>query len=90
MNKEQLIQIAKVGFLEGVKQFINFENCEMHHMGGVYRLYDKNAGFFFMLPKEDYLAIFIGPDNFIQITCGARAFNHYAAIKKMDILGLIL
>ena len=42
MTKEQLIQIAKVGFSERVKQFINFENCEIHHMSGVYRLYDKD------------------------------------------------
>jgi len=88
MNKVQLIQIAKVGFPERVQQFINFENCEIHHMGGVYRLYDKDVGLFFMLPKEDYLAIFIGEDDFIQITCGNKAFNHYAAIKEMERLGL--
>lgn len=88
MNKAQLIQIAKVGFPERVQQFINFENCEMHHMSGVYRLYDKDVDFFFMLPKEDYLSIFIGEDDFIQITCGNKAFNHYAAIKEMERLGL--
>ena len=32
MTKEQLIQIAKVGFPERVKQFINFENCEMQYL----------------------------------------------------------
>lgn len=42
MTKEQLIQIAKVGFPERVRQFIDFENCEMHHMSGVYRLYDRD------------------------------------------------
>ena len=57
-------------------------------MSGVYRLYDKDVDFFFMLPKEDYLAIFIGVDDFIQITCGNKAFNHYAAIKEMERLGL--
>ena len=89
MTKEQLIQIAKVGFPDRVKQFINFENCEMHHMSGVYRLYDKDEDFFLMLPKKDHLAIFIGAENFIQITCGIKAFNHYAAIKEMERMGLV-
>lgn len=89
MTKEQLIQIAKVGFPERVKQFINFENCEMHHMSGVYRLYDKDEDFFLMLPKKDHLAIFIGEEKFIQITCGNKAFNHYTAIKEMERMGLV-
>lgn len=89
MTKEQLIQIAKVGFPERVKQFINFENCEMHHMSGVYRLYDKDEDFFLMLPKKDHLAIFIGEEMFIQITCGNKAFNHYSAIKEMERMGLV-
>lgn len=89
MTKEQLIQIANVGFPERVKQFINFENCEMHHMSGVYRLYDKDEDFFLMLPKKDHLAIFIGEEKFIQITCGNKAFNHYAAIKEMERMGLV-
>ena len=89
MTKEQLIQIAKVGFPERVRQFINFENCEMHHISGVYRLYDKDEDFFLMLPKKDHLAIFIGEEKFIQITCGNKAFNHYAAIKEMERMGLV-
>lgn len=31
MKKEQLIQIANVGFPDRVKQFIDFDNCTMHH-----------------------------------------------------------
>ncbi len=89
MTKDQLIQIAKVGFPDRVKQFINFENCEMHHMSGVYRLYDKNEDFFLMLPKKDHLAIFIGEEKFIQITCGNKVFNHYSAIKEMECMGLV-
>ena len=89
MTKAELIQIAKVGFPERVKQFINFENCEMHHMSGVYRLYDKDEDFFLMLPKKDHLAIFIGEEQFIQITCGNKAFNHYLAIKEMERMGLV-
>ena len=89
MTKEQLIQIAKVGFPERVKQFINFENCEMHHMSGVYRLYDRDEEFFLMLPKKDHLAIFIGEEKFIKITCGSKAFNHYSAIKEMERMGLV-
>lgn len=89
MTKEQLIQIAKIGFPDRVKQFINFENCEMHHMSGVYRLYDKDEDFFLMLPKTDHLVIFIGEEKFIQITCGNKAFNHYAAIKEMERMGLV-
>lgn len=89
MTKDQLIQIAKVGFPERVKQFINFDNCEMLHGSGVYRLYDKDEDFFFMLPKKDHLAIFIGEDKFIQITCGEKAFNHYLAIKEMERMGLV-
>jgi len=89
MTKEQLIQIAKVGFPDRVKQFVNFENCEMHHTSGVYRLYDKDEDFFLMLPKEDHLAIFIGEEKFIQITCGNKAFNHYSAIKEIERMGLV-
>lgn len=89
MTKEQLIEIARVGFPERVRQFIKFDNCEMYSMGGVYRLYDKDIEFRFMLPENYHLAIFIGEDKFIQITCGNMAFNHYAAIKKMEELGLI-
>lgn len=89
MTKEQLIQIAKVGFPDRVKQFINFENCEMHHMSGVYRLYDKDEDFFLMLPKKYHLAIFVGEEKFIQITCGNKAFNHYSAIKEMERMGLV-
>jgi hypothetical protein len=62
----------------------------MHHMGGVYRLYDKDEDFFLMLPKHNYLAICIEEEErFIQITCGDIAFNHYAAIKEMERRGLI-
>lgn len=89
MNKEQLIKIAKAGFPERVQRFINFDNCEMNHHSGVYRLYHKDMDFVLMLPREDHLAIFIGADNFIQITCGTKAFNHYAAIKEMESLGLV-
>lgn len=89
ITKKQLIQIAKVSFPERVKQFIDFDNCEMIHMGGVYRLYDKDVDFILMLPMEDHLVIFMGEDNFIQITCGIKAFNHYAAIKEMEKLGII-
>lgn len=89
MTKEDLIKIAKVGFPDRVKQFIKFENCEMIHFGGVYRLYDKDEDFILMLPKTEYLSIFIGDDNFIQFSCGSKAFNHYSAIKEMEKLGLI-
>lgn len=89
MTKEQLIKIAQVGFPERVKQFINFENAEIHAMSGVYRLYDKDTSFNFMLPKECYLSVFIGDDNFIQIQVDNKAFNHYAAIKEMKKMGLI-
>jgi len=90
ITKEQLIQISKVGFPERVKQFINFDNCEIFHWSGVYRLYDKEEGFDYMLPKKEHLSIFIGEDNFIQIKCGDKAFNNYAAIKEMINLGIIL
>jgi hypothetical protein len=89
MTKEQLIQIAQVSFPERVKQFIDFENVEIHSMGSVYRLYDKGCQFTFMLPKECHLSIFIDEDKFIQIEVGNKAFNHYAAIKEMEKLGLV-
>ena len=89
MTKQQLIQIAQVAFTERVKQFINFENAEMHSMSGVHRLYDKDTPFVLMLPKECYLSIFIGEDKFVQIQVEHKAFNHYAAIKVMEGLGLV-
>ncbi len=89
MTKENLIQIAKAGLPERIKQFINFENCEMHHMAGVYRLYHKDGDFIFFLPKNPILTVFMGEENFIQISCENIAFNHYAAIKEMERLGMI-
>jgi hypothetical protein len=89
MTKEQLIQIAQVAFPEKVKSFINFENAEIYSMSGVYRLYDKDTPFMLMLPKECYLSIFIGENKFVQIQVENKAFNHYAAIKVMEKLGLI-
>ena len=89
MTKEQLIQIAKVGFPERVKQFIDFNNCEIHSHGDVYRLYNIDTHFVFLMPKESHLAIHHVGD-FVQITCGNTAFNHYAAIKEMERLGLVL
>lgn len=89
MTKEQLIQIAQVAFTERVKQSINFENAEIHSIGGVHRLYDKNTPFILMLPKDCYLSIFIGENKFVQIQVEHKAFNHYAAIKEMERLGLV-
>lgn len=89
MTKEDLIKIAKAGFPQHVKEFINFENAEIHHMSGVYRLFDKDSPFIFMLPKNEYLSVFIGENRFVQIESGGKAFNHYAAIKKMIGLKLI-
>ena len=89
MTKQQLIQIAQVAFPERVKQFINFENAEIHSMSGVHRLYDKDTPFVLMLPKECYLSIFIGKDKFVQIQVEHKAFNHYAAIKVIEGFGLI-
>lgn len=89
MTKEDLIKIAKIGFPDNVKQFIKFENCGMIHFGGVYRLYDKDEEIILNLPKNSHLTIFIGDDNFIQFSCGSKAFNHYSAIKEMEKLGLI-
>lgn len=88
MTKEQLIQIAKVGFPDRVKQFIDLENCEMHVMGAVYRLYDKDTPFLFALPLEYHISIQI-EEKFIQFGTRNKSFNHFAAIKEMERLGLI-
>lgn len=89
MTKEDLIKIAKAGFPQHVKDFINFDDCEIYHMSGVYRLIDKNCPFILMIPKNQYLSVFIGENRFVQIESGGKAFNHYAAIKKMIQLKLI-
>lgn len=89
MTKAELIQIAIAGFPKRVLLGIRIDYCEMLTMGGVHRLYDKDEQFVFMLPQKDHLSIFIGANNFIQIKAGIKAFNHYAAIKKMEELGLI-
>lgn len=88
-DKRTINKIAQVAFPERVKQFINFENAEIHSMSGVHRLYDKDTPFMLMLPKECYLSIFIGEDKFVQIQVEHKAFNHYAAIKEMERLGLV-
>lgn len=88
MTKDQLIQIAKVGFPDRVKQFINFEDCEIYESGNVHRLYDKNEEFLPILPKKEHLSILIR-DGIVQIMCGNKVFNHYAAIKEMEKMGLI-
>jgi hypothetical protein len=88
MTKKQLIQIAKKGFPERVKQFINFKNAEIHSMSGVHRLYDKDTDFNLLIPKDYYLSVFI-EDKFIQIEVGKKAFNHYSAIKEIEKMGLV-
>jgi len=89
ITREELIQIAQVAFPERVRQFINFENTEIHSMNGVHRLYDKDTSFMLMLPKECFLSVFIGEDKFVQIHVDHKAFNHYAAIKEMERLGIV-
>ncbi len=89
MTKEQLIRIAQVGFPQRVKQFIDFEKLEMFYFSGVYLLYDVDTPFLGFVPKHSHLSIHIDEDNFIQIQVGANAFNHYAAIKEMELLGII-
>lgn len=89
MDKEQLIKIAKAGFPYHIQKKIDFDNCEMYRTSEIYRLYDKDSKFNFILPKESILSIFVGVDKFIQFTSYNRAFNHYAAIKEMEKLGLI-
>ncbi|WP_187260748.1 hypothetical protein [Pontibacter beigongshangensis] len=89
MTKEQLIQIAKVAFPERVQHSINFDNTEMLHQSGVYRLYDKDEDFVMLSPKSSYLSVFIGEDKFVQFEVGHKAFNHYAAIKEMEKMKLV-
>lgn len=89
MTKSQLIEIAKVGFPDRVKQFIDFNKVDIHSISGVHRLYDGQTPFEFMLPKNYHLSVFIGDDNFVQIESLGKAFNHNAAIKKMEELNLI-
>lgn len=89
MTKDQLIIIAKVAFPERVKEFINFDNSEMHIQGNVYRLYDKDCRFLLSIPYECYLSIHIEDKSFVQIQVEYRAFNHYAAIKEMEKMGLV-
>lgn len=90
MTKDQLLAIAHAAFPDRVKESIDFDNLEMMHKGGVWRLYDKDTPFMLMLPEETLLAVFIGEGDFIQFTVSHhKAFNHYAAIKKMKQLGLI-
>lgn len=89
MNKKQFLQIAKSGFPDRVKESINFEELEMIHSSGSYWLYDKNAPFITRFPKESVITISFERDNFVQIRTGYMKFNHYAAIKEMEKLGLV-
>lgn len=88
MLKEQFIEIAKCAFPDKLKELIDFDNCEMMCLNNVYRLYDKDTEYTLALPRTEHLCIHI-EDKFIQISCGNKAFNHYAAIKKMEELHLI-
>jgi len=89
MNKKQLIQVAKAGFPDRIKKYIDFNNVEIHHKSGIYRLFKKNTEFNFMLPKDYYLAIHLGEEKFVQFTTGNKSFNHYSAIKELEKLGLV-
>lgn len=89
MTLEQLTHIAECCFPDRVKEFINFDNLAMHHMGGVYRLYDKHTPFRFMLPSECYLSIHID-GKFVQIIPeNNRAFDHYKAIHLIKLMNLV-
>ncbi len=89
MTRNELIQVAKAGFTEVVKNYIDFETVGFIEMNCVYRLYEKDAEFVLFLPKKDILSIYIGENNFIQIDPGNKFFNHYAAIEEMKKLKLI-
>ena len=88
MTKEQLVHIAQVGFPERVKQLIEWDKVDIHSMSGVYRLYNTDKYFNNLLPKEVYLSIHL-EGQFVQIQTEHKAFDHYAAIKEMEAMGLI-
>ena len=86
MTKEQLLQIAIAGYpLRSIK-FFNLSDYDIFEMSGVYRLYDKNEGFFLALPRKSILTISHNkPDNWVQFTTvPSFSFNHLKAIRKME------
>lgn len=91
ITKKIMISIARAGYPSNVKQFIDFNDTEIFWMGSVYRLYIKSKGFKGMLPEEDILTICIPSRKFVQfgLLRGHPAFNHLAALQKMDIYNLI-
>ena len=90
MTREQLIEIAKVGFPDRVKSNWDFDNFDKFEMGGVFRLYDKRDGFFTVLPRTSILTIIIQSDEYIQFDVKHLAFNQYKAIKLMEKMKLII
>lgn len=92
MTKKELVKIAKAGFPERVKQFIDFRKTRIHTFGDTYRLYEIGTPFDGMLPNDKYLAVTVrdeGKKKYVEISAGIRAFNVYAAIKEMERLAII-
>ena len=85
-----MVQIAKTAFPESIKRIFDFDNCEIHSFGNVHKLCEKDTPIMLLIPKSCIFSIHFLPDeNFVQIQTGNLAFNHYAAIKEMEKLGLI-
>ena len=90
MTRNQLLRIASAGFPKHVREIINIKNCKMFYFSDVYRLYDRNEEFTFILPNKDHFALHYIPEKkFVQFTVLNKAFNHYAALKEMEKMGLI-
>ena len=85
-----MIEIAKAGYSDtpNISTFFDYSKCTMMCMGSVFRMYESDIDFVFVLPRVSVLCIDI-QDDFIQFTPILRSikFNHLkATMKLLDII----
>lgn len=90
MTETQMIEVANAGF-ETNKGFskLKINDLGFMHKSGIYRLYDKTKGFDGNFPKESILTIHL-ESGFAQLSAGHRRFDHFAAIKCLESLLLVI
>lgn len=83
-----LIQIAKAGFPERCREFIDFDYLDYTKTGDVYRLHDLYEPTVFTLPHTYHMSLEI-TNGWVHFGTGNKAFNQLAAINKMIDLGIL-
>lgn len=88
MTREQLIEIAKAGFVSYLQDKYDLDNAQMVSMNDIFWLIPHPPTSGFALPETYFLAVEMFEKRWVQFNA-TKPFNHLAAIRKMEQLGLV-